>query len=144
MTEFLKSHTKSKRERIVYIIIFFWIALGILAVYNDTDLNHLSAYFLSLTGFVTAYIFGESVRQSKTSSNFLLGKQSKREILTYIIIILWSISGGFTIIKNGDLLGMSAYFAALTPFIGSYIIGETYKKEEDEEDYVEHIDQINS
>jgi len=36
---------------------------------------------------------------------------------------------------------MSAYFAALTPFVGSYIIGETLKKEtEDEnEDYEDQI-----
>jgi hypothetical protein len=31
-------------------------------------------------------------------------------------------------------MGMSAYFAALTPFVGSYIIGETIKKEPEAEE----------
>ena len=36
-------------------------------------------------------------------------------------------------------MGMSAYFAALTPFVGSYIIGETYKQEDKPSDKFEQI-----
>jgi hypothetical protein len=117
--------------------------MGILAVFFDTDFTNLAAYFISLTGFVAAYIFGESVRKSLKSSIFLPGKLSRREAMVYVIILLWTIIGVFVIIKNGDLIGMSSYFAALTPFVGSYIIGETYKEDDDYTDPNEDY-QINS
>ena len=101
-----------------------------LAIYFDSNLTDLAAYFLSLTGFVAAYIFGESVRKSKKTSIFLPGKTSKREAMSYIMIALWLIIGITVIIRQGDLAGVSAYFASLTPFVGSYIIGETYKQED--------------
>jgi len=86
-------------------------------------------------------MYGESVRQSSDVSIFKAGKSSKREIIIYITVGLWLVIGIFTIINQSDLMGMSAYFAALTPFVGSYIIGETLKKEtEDEnEDYEDQI-----
>ena len=39
-------------------------------------------------------------------------------------------------------MGAAAYFAALTPFVGSYMIGETFKKEGDSKSSYEQ--QINS
>jgi hypothetical protein len=69
------------------------------------------------------------MRPSEDTSIFLKGKNSKREVLMYITIALWAIVGIWVIVKNADLMGASAYFAALTPFVGSYIIGETFKKE---------------
>ena len=54
--------------------------------------------------------------------------------MIYLKVFLWLIIGIFTIINGADLMGMSAYFAALTPFVGSYIIGETVKKEPEAED----------
>ena len=57
----------------------------------------------------------------------------------YITIGLWLIVGIWVIVKNADLMGMSAYFAALTPFVGSYIIGETYKQEDKPSDKFEQI-----
>jgi positive regulator of sigma E activity len=130
MIKFLRRCCKSKRECITYIVIFLWVAVGILASYFDTNFTDLAAYFISLTGFVASYIFGESIRKSKKTSIFSLGTNSRRESMMYITILLWLIVGTWVIIKNNDLMGASAYFAALTPFVGSYIIGETYKSED--------------
>lgn len=139
MIKFLRRCCESKRECITYLVVFLWVVLGVLATYFDTNFTDLAAYFISLTGFVAAYIFGESVRHSKKTSIFLSGKSSKRESMMYITIILWLIAGVWGIINRADLLGISAYFAALTPFVGSYIIGETYKQEDDHHHDVEQI-----
>ena len=130
---FLKRCCESKRECLTYIIVLLWVSIGILATYFETDFTELAAYFISLTGFAGAYMYGESVRKSNDSSIFKGGKSSKRELMIYLTVFLWLIIGVFTIINQSDLMGMSAYFAALTPFVGSYIIGETVKKEVEEE-----------
>lgn len=143
MIKFLRRCCESKRECITYLVVFLWVVVGVIASYFETNFTDLAAYFVSLTGFVAAYIFGESVRKSSKTSIFLEGPTSKREAMMYITIALWLIVGLWVIIKNADLMGMSAYFAALTPFVGSYIIGETFKKEEDQ-DSSETTEQINS
>jgi hypothetical protein len=139
MIKFLRRCCESKRECITYLVVFLWVAVGVLATYFDTNFTDLAAYFVSLTGFVAAYIFGETVRKSKKSSIFLSGTTSRREAMMYITIALWLIVGVWVIVKNADLMGMSAYFAALTPFVGSYIIGETYKQEDGSSDAFEQI-----
>lgn len=143
MIKFLRRCCESKRECITYLVVFLWVSIGILATYFNASFTDLAAYFISLTGFVAAYIFGESVRKSSKTSIFLPGPTSKREGMMYVTILLWLIIGVWTIVKYGDLMGISAYFAALTPFVGSYIIGETYKKENEYSD-PEDIEQINS
>ncbi len=60
--------------------------------------------------------------------------------MIYFTVLLWLVVGVFTIINKADLIGISAYFAALTPFVGSYIIGETVKGEDEPEE----MKQINS
>ena len=131
---FLKRCCESKRECLTYIIVTLWIGIGILGTYYETEFTELAAYFISLSGFAGAYMYGESVRKSNDSSIFKGGKSSKRELMIYLTVFLWLIIGIFTIINGADLMGMSAYFAALTPFVGSYIIGETVKKEPEAED----------
>ncbi len=143
MIKFLRRCCESKRECITYLVVFLWVVVGVIASYFETNFTDLAAYFVSLTGFIAAYIFGESVRKSSKTSIFLEGPTSKREAMMYITIALWLIVGLWVIVKNADLMGMSAYFAALTPFVGSYIIGETFKKEEDHESS-EADEQINS
>jgi len=143
MIKFLRRCCESKRECITYLVVFLWVVVGVVASYFETNFTDLAAYFVSLTGFVAAYIFGESVRKSSKTSIFLEGPTSKREAMMYITIALWLIVGLWVIIKKADLMGMSAYFAALTPFVGSYILGETFKKEEDH-DSSETTEQINS
>ncbi len=127
----IKEKLNSKRETIIYMVIFFWIEMGLLSVFFDRNLSDLSVYFLSLTGFVMTYIFSESVRKSEDTSLFLKGKTSKRELVMYIVLSIWFVLGNWIIYKDGDIIGASTYFGALTPFIGAYIIGETYKKEPD-------------
>ena len=56
-------------------------AVPVTATYFDTDFTQLAGYFISLTGFVASYIFGESMRPSSDSSIFRKGKNSKRENL---------------------------------------------------------------
>ena len=142
MKRFFKRCCESKRECITYLIVFLWLAVGIIASYFETSFTALATYFISLTGFVALYIFGESVRKSKSSSIFLPGTNSKREVMMYVTIVLWLIAGVLAILQKADLISMSTYFAALTPFVGSYIIGETFKKEISYDK--EKIEQINS
>ena len=129
MKSFLRRCCESKRECVTYLVVLLWLGVGITATYFETDFTALAAYFVSLTGFVASYIFGESVRRSKNSSIFLPGPNSRREVMMYITIGLWLAVGLWVIVNGSDLIGVSAYFAALTPFVGSYILGETFKKE---------------
>jgi len=136
---FIKRCCSSKRECLTYLIILLWVAVGILGTYYETNFTELAAYFVSLTGFAGAYMYGETKRKSKETSLFLKGKSSRREIVIYVTVLLWLVVGCFTIINNADLIGMSAYFASLTPFVGSYIIGETVKEDKDYSDSEELI-----
>ena len=122
--------TNSKRLLLVYIVIFLWIFFASLMYFNINGVNDfktLSVYFISLTGFIIAYVWGESARKSNKTTLFKTGSSSKREILTYIIILLWTIVGVFSILKPLPLIDLSTYFGALTPFVGAYVLGETYK-----------------
>jgi hypothetical protein len=127
----------SSRSTLVYAIIFLWIAFGIFcATYQPLDLNKeplekvkftsMAVYFLSLTGFVGSYLYGETVKPKKsTSPIFLKGKTDKREIIIYMCIILWTILGVYGVIMNVPIDEIGAYFGALTPFVAGYILGET-------------------
>lgn len=140
MIEFFKNRINSKREVITYVIIALWLALGIVSTYHTANFTDLATYFISLTGFVTVYIFGESVRLSAKSSIFLPGKTSKREAIIYITVIIWFVIGLIAIITKSNLADISTYFASLTPFVGSYVIGETFKAEHNNDE----IKQLNS
>lgn len=128
-----KDKLNSKRETIIYIVVTLWIQMGLFSVImeDSVSLTDLSVYFLSLTGFIMTYVFSESVRRSEDTSLFLSGKTSKRELMMYIILLIWTILGNWVIWKGSDIIGAATYFGALTPFVGAYIIGETYKKEPD-------------
>jgi hypothetical protein len=129
MRSLLRRCCESKRECMTYLVMLLWIGIGLLGFYFDTNYNHLAAYFLSLTGFVMSYMFGESFRKSNDSSIFMSGKTSKRELVTYMTILMWTAIGVFGIIKAQDLMALSAYFAALTPFVGAYVIADSVKAE---------------
>jgi hypothetical protein len=116
-----------KREGMVYVVVFLWVLMGILTAYYQTDFEHTAVYYLSLTALVSSYIWGESVRKSENTSIFFKGKSSGREVLMYIVILLWLVLGTFGIVTDSDLLSISAYFAALSPFVSAYILGQTYK-----------------
>ena len=129
MTGILRRCCDSKRECMTYLVMLLWIGLGVLGFSFDTNYTHLAAYFLSLTGFIMSYMFGESYRQSKDSSIFMSGKTSKREAIMYLTIAMWTAIGVYGVIETKDLMALSAYFAALTPFVGAYVIADSVKSE---------------
>ena len=130
MNSIISRIQSSKRLAMIYVTIILWIELGILASIFESSILNLSAYFLALTGFVGSYIFGESMRRSSGTSLLAKGENSSREVMLYIVILIWTALGHYSVIKGLDLIEMSAYFAALTPFVGAYILGETFKKDE--------------
>jgi len=129
MRRFLRRCCESKRECITYVVMLLWAAMGVLAFFHETSFVDLSAYFLALTGFIMSFIFGESYRKSQDTSIFMEGPTSRREFITYITMALWTAIGVWGIIQRQDLVGLSAYFAALTPFVGSYVIGASIRSE---------------
>jgi multisubunit Na+/H+ antiporter MnhF subunit len=122
--------TKTKIERMIYIIILIWGVLGGYALANGVSITDLSAYFISLTGFIGTYIYSEYKRPSEGTPLFIDGKNSRREIMLYVVIIIWLLLGCFGIYMQKQITEFATYFAALTPFVSSYIIGNTFKKEE--------------
>lgn len=118
---------RDKRERLVYVVVLLWIFMGILSAHYQTNFEITAVYYVSLTGFVGAYIWGESVRKSGSTPIGFVGRNSRRELMIYISIILWFASGIWGIVNGKDLLSISAYFSALTPFVSAYILGQSYK-----------------
>lgn len=116
-----------KRLILSGIIMALWIAFGILGVIFKVHFYDLSVYFLSLTGFVGAYMISETKRPSVTTSVFKKGRSSKREITVYVVTALWLALGVLCIALTLDLLEAAAYFSALTPYISTYLIGSAYK-----------------
>jgi len=119
-----------KRLVLIYAVMLFWILIGVLGLFFETNFFDLSVYFLSLTGFVGTYVFSESVRRSTATGIFQPGSSSRREVMVYLSMLLWVILGVFSIVNQKELTQMAAYFGALTPFVAAAILGETYKKEE--------------
>ena len=116
-----------KREMVIYIVSFLWIAMGVLGSKYGMEFTQLSAYFAALTAFVATYVWGESVRQSDKTSIIKSGGNSHREMMIYFTILIWTVSAVIGIMRHMDLIKLGTYFAVLTPFIGAYILGETYK-----------------
>lgn len=124
----IKPSLSSKRQLLIYIVVFLWLLFAVMVNFNkNVTYNDMTVYFLSLTGFIGAYMWGESARKSDKTTLFKSGTSSKREILTYVIILIWMIIGMLSIYKNLSLIDLATYFGVLTPFVGAYIIGETYK-----------------
>lgn len=119
-----------KREGLVYIIILFWIGLGILGAFKKADFTQLAVYFGSLTAYVATYIWAESKRPSKKSGIVLPGPSSRREIMIYVVVILWAIAGVLGILNSINLSDLSIYFVSLTGFVASWIAGEVYKPQD--------------
>lgn len=118
---------EKKRFILVALVTFLWVALGILGVIFRSHFYYLSIYFLSLTGFVGAYIISESMRPSLSPSVFKAGRRhSKREIAIYVVTALWAGLGAACIMNDLDLLEAAAYFGALTPYVSTFLIGSAY------------------
>lgn len=119
-----------KREGLVYVIVFFWIVMGILGVFKDASFNQLSVYFGSLTAYAATYIWAESKRPSEKSGILKKGISSRREIMIYVVVSLWAITGGLAIWHQKDLSDLALYFVSLTGFIASWIAGEVYQPQD--------------
>ena len=118
-----------KREALIYIVVFLWITIGSFAFYKNTDLSKLAIYFGSLTSFVATYVWAESKRPSQKTGILKPGPASRRELMIYVIVLIWATAGILTIWFDSNLEQLSVYFFSLTGFITSWIAGEAYKPE---------------
>lgn len=123
-----------RRKLLTYIIIFLWLAFGIFSIIEKGNITGLPTYFLSLTGFVGSYLFGESYRKSNKKYSVFkdVRKCSKREFLIYIVILIWVICGTVGILYDASMSELGAYFGSLTPFVASYMMSDTFKPSEEE------------
>ncbi len=127
----------SSREIMVYSVMLLWLIFAIFClIYQPHDASgkplekikftSMAVYFLSLTGFIGSYIYGVTVKpKENTSTIFVKGDSDKREIVVYVCMLLWALLGVYGILTNMVLDEIGAYFGALTPFVGAYILGET-------------------
>lgn len=124
-----KSEGTLERKRLIvlYIVMLLWVIFGFTGALLTISFTNLAIYFISLTGFVGSYIYAESVRGSSSSSIFKKGRNSSREIMMYIVIFLWSTMATLGFIYNLNFVSLAEYYAALTPFVGAYMIGKTFK-----------------
>jgi len=117
----------SKSEKLIYIIIFLWVVFGILGIYTKSNLAQIAGYYASLTVFIGTYLWGEWKRTSNSTHFFKKGQSSSREIVIHTTVILWTVLGVCGILFGADINQLTVYFAALTPFVSSYIIYKTTK-----------------
>lgn len=117
----------SKSEKLIYWIIFLWVVFGLAGIYFNSNLAQIAGYYASLTLFVATYLWGEFKRSSSSTNFFKKGPSSSREIVIYATVGLWVVFGLGGIIFGADINQMTVYFAALTPFVSSYIIYKTSK-----------------
>lgn len=119
-----------KREGLVYIVVGLWIAMGILGAYKEANFTEMAAYFGSLTAYVATYIWAESRRPSEKTGLMKPGPISRREIMIYVIVVLWAVVGGFAVWFKANLNDLAVYFVSLTGFVASWIAGEVYKPQD--------------
>ena len=117
----------SKTRKLTYIVVFLWIVYGILAIWQNMSLEQLAGYYASLTLFVSTYLWGEFRRSSVSTDVFSSGKNSSREVMIYIVLLLWATLGAFGIFILEELNSLTVYFGSLSPFVMSYIIYKTTK-----------------
>lgn len=58
----MKPGPGSRRELMIYVVVFIWAIAGIVSMYFAASLKDLSIYFASLTGFVASWIAGEKIK----------------------------------------------------------------------------------
>lgn len=117
---------KSKRIKILYIVIILWFIFGILSSIYSVDWSQVSWYFASLTTYIGTYLVSESVKKSENPTNRI--PKSKREKITYVCILAWLITGVYGILSKTDLSSLAAYFTSLSGFIILYVTGQHLRK----------------
>ena len=76
-TGILRKGPHSRRELMIYVIVALWAIGGIAAILTKSDLEGLSTYFISLTGFVGAWIAGERYKPE----DHVIIKRNKEEFI---------------------------------------------------------------
>lgn len=76
-TGILRKGPHSRRELMIYVIVGLWAIGGIAAILTKSDLEGLSTYFISLTGFVGAWIAGERYKPE----DHVIIKRNKEEFI---------------------------------------------------------------
>ena len=61
--------TKSKRQRLIYVMIAIWFIMGIVAIVYEASLAELAAYYSAGSVPVLGYIWGETSRPSGSSKD---------------------------------------------------------------------------
>ena len=120
-----------KREGLVYIVVILWVIAGVYGAMKGADFTQLAAYFGSLTAYVATYIWAETKRPSKKTGLLKKGPSSRRELMIYVVVVLWIIAGAAGIYHMSNLASLATYFVALSGFIASWIAGEVYKPQDD-------------
>ena len=120
-----------KREALIYIIVALWITMGIFAAIKASSLSDLAVYFGALTAYAATYIWAESKRPSSKTGIMRKGPHSRREMMIYVVVLLWAIAGFASMYYARDLKELSVYFASLTGFVASWIAGEKFKPEDE-------------
>jgi len=129
-----------KREALVYIVVFLWVVAGVYGAVKGVDFIQLASYFGSLTAYVATYIWAETKKPSQKTSILKKGKSSRREVMIYLVVLLWVIAGAFGIYYMADLTSLSIYFISLSGFIASWIAGEVYKPQDNVKKDVTDVD----
>jgi hypothetical protein len=120
-----------KREGLVYIIVVLWIIMGLLGAYRDASFADLAIYFGSLTAYAATYIWAEAKRPSDKTTIFKKGPSSRRELMIYVVVILWAIAGAGAIWFKANIGELALYFVSLTGFVASWIAGEVYTPQDE-------------
>ena len=111
-------------------VVSLWIGFGVLGAFEDANFEQMATYFGSLTAYVATYIWAETKRPSSKTSVLLPGPSSRREVMIYIVVLLWAIAGAIAVKMHRDLGDLALYFVSLTGFVASWIAGEVYKPED--------------
>lgn len=119
-----------KREELVYIVVFLWISMGVYGAFKDVNYSQLASYFGSLTAYVATYIWSETRRPSEKSGLMKPGPNSRREVMIYAMVVLWTIVGAVAIWFKANLNDLAVYFLSLSGFVATWIAGEVYKPQD--------------
>lgn len=74
-TGIFKNGPTSRREAMIYIVTCLWAVSGAMAIWIGIELAELTVYFVSLTGFITAWLLGESYKPEDVAKKGI--KQNK-------------------------------------------------------------------
>lgn len=110
----------------MYLIILLWIVMGVLGAIRNANFQDLAFYFGSLTAYVATYIWGETKRPSTKTGIIHKGPTSRRELMIYLIVGIWTIAGVMAIWYYANLNDLAVYFVSLSGFVASWIAGEVY------------------